>query len=298
MGFQTIGTPQALGDEGDVPGADPLASDFTSFNVDPDDDEFASAIYSGVQWSVLDVRVTPSEALLAQATIQVDVEVANTLETSTLGISDRMVSLVVDDGTVIDGARFVNTGPRVRLVAGEAQTMTVEFRTGHAKDPDPETLTLQIAESNRQPAEIPLAGQSSEAPELVFAGVDNTPQAIPDPDDASRWIIVEPRSATVGLDVGPYRAGDGERLALVKVTVQRAASADDAGFIDPGFWSLIADDEASAPVLVVRSGQPATNTDELVLLFAFPEDADELALEAGTGTDEPVQAAVVLPAVS
>ena len=116
-----------------------------------------------------------------------------------------------------------------------------------------------------------------------------------DPENPQRQIVVEPQAATIGINAGPYRAAVGEELAVVKVMVQRSTSPDASGYLDTAYWALLADGEAVAPLLVTRTSQPATNTDEVTLLFAFPTGADELALVAGVGNTDAATFLVVTP---
>ena len=292
--FQSIGTPQALGAEGQIL-ANVGASDFPLGGADPSAQPLPSVLYGGMMWSVAETRVTPTAQLLGRAIIEVDVVLTNTLATTRLRVSDRMVTLLSTAGDVIGNGLFEDAGTRITLDPGETRSVTLRFKTGIDRDPDPAALSLQIMESNRIAASIPLVGPQSDYEGSVFAAVDSTPTVLEDPEDPQRQIVVEPRAATIGINAGPYRAAVGEELAVVKVMVQRSTSPDTSGYLDTAYWALLADGEAVAPLLVTRTSQPATNADEVTLLFAFPTGADELALVAAVGNPDAATFVVVTP---
>lgn len=292
--FQTIGIPQALGD--DSPGlVDTAVSDFPLTGPDLSQEELPTILYGGLLWSVVEVRTTPTEEMLGRSVIDVDIELTNTLSTTELRVSDREVSLVTQDGQVLPDGRFVDAGTRLTVGPGESTSVTYRVLTGHSRNPDPRDLSLVIGESNRIPAAIPLEGDQPENVVPLFVAVDSTPALLEDPDDAQRQIVVEPLAATLGINAGPYRAALGERLALVKVQVQRSTDSETSRFLDTDFWSMTADDVLVAPIVVTRTSQPATNADEITLLFAFPEEVLALALEAGVGGNRSATFALVIP---
>ncbi|MCP4228200.1 MAG: hypothetical protein GY773_33035 [Actinomycetia bacterium] len=295
IAFQSVGVPRALGDEGDTT-ADSTASDYPLVGADPSEEALPSVLYAGVMWSLVDVRVTPTEELLGRALIEVDVTMTNTLAVTALRASDRLVTLKTDDGETVISGHFDDAGPRLTIEPGQTLAVTIVFSTGHDQDPDPASLTMEITEPNRVPASIPLAGAEPELQIPVFAAVDSTATALQDPDDASRQVVVEPQAATLDINGGPYRAALGEQLVLVKVLVQRSAASESSGYLDTSFWALQADGASLAPLVVSRTAQPASNADEVTLLFAFSVDAEGLALQAGLGGPEPASFALVAPA--
>lgn len=292
---QTIGAPQALGDAS-VDAPETSASDYLLVGADPSEHELPTVLYGGLLWSVVEVRVTPTEEFLGRSVIDVDLELTNSLAATRLRISERAVSMVTDDGLELPAGRFVDAGTRLTIDPGEAAAVTFRVTTGHSKNPDPEDLSLVISESNRVPASIPLAGDDPVHDPPVLLAVDDTSTPMEDPDDPDRQIVVTPIAGSLAINAGPYRAAVGERLALVKVEVQRAAASDASGFLDTGFWSMTADDEAVGPIAVTRTTQFDSNADEITLLFAFPADATAFALEAGVGSPESSSFPLVVPA--
>ena len=145
------------------------------------------------------------------------------------------------------------------------------------------------------PASIRLAGQQPATDYPVLAAVDTSPLTTTDPSDQNRQLVVEPVAASVDVNAGPYRAALDEELAVVKVEVQRTAADDDAAYLDSGYWELQVDGERVPAILVARSGETASNTDEVTLLFAFPADPGELAVVGAAGTAGEISFSVVLP---
>jgi hypothetical protein len=291
--FQSVGVPRALGDDGGPTEA--TASDYPLVAADPTEQAAPSALHAGVMWSLSDVRITPTDELLGRARIEVDVSLTNTLATASLRVSDRLVSLQRADGNDISNGVFQGAGTRVALEPGEVKDITIVFTTGYSQNPDPADLTLQIAEPSRVPASIPLAGPGAEGQGPIFMAVDARADTLPDPDNTDRQIVVEPQAATLDVNAGPYRAAVGEKLALVKVFVQRTTASESSGYLDTSFWALEADDAELAPLVVTRTAQPASNADEVTLLFAFAEGTDDLALQAGLGGSEIVSFSLVTP---
>ncbi|MGF1595437.1 MAG: hypothetical protein ACFCVK_00655 [Acidimicrobiales bacterium] len=291
--LQVVTATEAFGD-GDAGTITP-ASDFPLAGVELDEKvDGPSAVYAGQLWTVHDARATHAEGLLARASVEVDVTVTNTLAASAIRIPDSAVGLVDRDGAVVDGARFVGHGLRLSLEPGESIEVTIAFEVGFTQTPDLDELTLTIGEPNRIPATVPLDGSAPEIEAPVFAAVEADAKAITDPDDASRQIVVEPAGAAVDINAGPYRAVAGERLAVVKVSVQRAGSGPDAGYLDPAFWALETTSGTIPAILAAPSDEPS-NTDEVTLLFSFPE-SDELRLVAGADGSDATTFSLVLPA--
>jgi len=292
--FQTIGISEALGDEVTDP-ADAVAPDFSLTAPDPAEHPFPTVLYGGMLWSVLDVRVTPVEAFLGRAVIDVDLELTNSLSSTRLRVSERELKLIDDDDLVLPQGRFVDVDPRLTIDPGETFALTFRVQTGHDREPDPEDLTLVIGESDRIPELIQLEGDEPAHDAPIPLAVEATPAPMADPDDTTRQIVVELVGASIGINAGPYRAGIDERLAVVKVKIQRASPSETSGFLDVGFWSMSADDAEVAPILVTRTAQVDGNADEVTLLFAFPAYATSFELDAGAGSPSPRSFALVLP---
>ena len=176
--------------------------------------------------------------------------------------------------------------------------MTVRYEVGYTQRPDLRGLALQVAEPNRVPAVIALGSDEATYDYPVFGAVDTSAISLPDPDSATRRIVVEPAAAAVDINAGPYRAASGEELAVGKVSVQRAESNPEAGYLQTGYWALEADGEQVPAIFVARTSEPASNTDEVTLLFAFPEGSDELTVMAAAGSDDAAGFSIVLPTAS
>lgn len=292
--LQTVSVPQAFGDDGALGAVDP-ASDFPLSGADPLAEDDPSALYAGMLWSVTDARAVDGVGLLERATVEVDVTLRNTLDNAQLRVPDSMVTLVSTDGHVVTGGRFVDAGARLAVEPGESLAVTIDFEVGYTQQPQLGALSLQIAEPSRVPASIGLRSTQPEPLPPTFAAVDTGPLSLVDPDNAARRIVVEPTAASIGINAGPYRAAIGEQLAVVKVQVQRAEANETAGFLDIDYWALSAGDETLRAILVAGTPDPGSNTDEVTLLFAFPEGTEDLAVVADASGGAPQSFAVVLP---
>ncbi|MDH4076993.1 MAG: hypothetical protein OEW29_13740, partial [Acidimicrobiia bacterium] len=169
---------------------------------------------------------------------------------------------------------------RMAIAPGETARVSVGFDVGFTANPDPAALSLRIAEPSRTPALIPLAGQPDDAPAPILAAVDTEPAALADPDHDGRQIVVNPTGARIDVNAGPIRALDGQRVAVVKVNLQRASVKEDSTFLTPDFWSLQSSAGAVAPVLVAKGQETASNANEVTLVFAFPAEATDLNVVA------------------
>lgn len=290
--FQSVGTPQAFGSETTLPSS----SEFQLVGPDPSDESLPSVLNGGVLWSVVDVEVTPTDDFLGRAVINVNLELTNTLAETRLRASVRDVGLVTADGFELPAGRFVDAGPRVTIEPGAREEVTLRVLTGHDREPEPADLTLVISESNRIPASIPLDGTRPEQEAPILLAVEATPSSMPDPDDATRQVVVELRAGSIGVNAGPYRAAVGERLAVLKVNVQRADSSETSAILGPDFWSLSVDGEPFDPI-AVTSESSAADGEEVTLLFAFPDDASAFRLSAGLDGGPSSDFALVTPAV-
>ena len=287
-----LGVSQAAGDSRNFDGTAP--PDFALTTVTVDDATDPGALYGGALWTVNETRVKAGSGVLSRAVVEVDVTVVNTLTRTQLRIPDGMVTLADSSGRVATGVRFVDEGSLVSVEPGESVSLTLQFEVGFSQNPPAEELSLVISEQNRVPATIPLVGTGISDVTVAQAAIGTEPAELADPDQPARRVVVEPRSVVISINAGPYRAEVGERLAVVTVDVQRS-SPDGELLYDTSFWGLMADEVLYAPVVVAHSGQPSVNTDEITMLFSFPETASGLGLVAG-GTDvEGVQLPIVIP---
>jgi hypothetical protein len=289
--LQFVGVSEAAGDPRSIRDTPP---DFALTTVSVEDDSLPSALYGGALWTVTDTRVEAGTGLLSRAIVEIDVMVANTLDQTQLRLPDSMTSLSSTEGGMSTAVRFVDAGGLVAVEPGEQVGLTLEFEVGFSKDPPVESLSLVIGERNRLPAAIPLGGSGIADVAVVQAAIGSDPVKLTDPDDASRQVVVDPAAVVISINAGPYRAELGERLAVVTVDVQRTSS-DAEQLYNSSFWGLEADGALYAPVVVARSGQPSANTDEISLLFSFPETAGDLSLVVGRTDSESAQFPIVIP---
>ena len=116
--FQSVGVPGALGDDGESTGV-ATASDYPLVGADPSEEAMSSVLHAGVMWSLSAVRITPTDDLLGRAEIEVDVTLTNTLATTSLRVSDRLVSLKKVDGALERAVRLIDDGAVPEVVAVE-----------------------------------------------------------------------------------------------------------------------------------------------------------------------------------
>ena len=291
---QTIAAPEAFGDDPST--VVNSASDFPLEGTAPEDAPSASALYAGQFWTVNEARAEQVEGLLVRPKVEVDVTVTNTLTATDVRVPDSTVSLVSNSGDMGGEARFVDAGARLTIAPGESVDVTIIFEVAFTQAPSLDDLSLEIGEPNRIPAVIALAGTDSPDDYPIFAAIDSTPVSLTDPDAATRQIVVTASGATFDVNAGSYRAAVGEQLALIKIEVQRTVADPDAGFLENDFWSLETDDGSFDAVFVAQADDlTATNTDELTLLFAFPEGSQGFSLTAGASSTNGASIAVVLP---
>jgi hypothetical protein len=293
--IQIFGVDQAFGDDGE-PALAGIAVEYPLSGPDPADLDTPSALYAGLMWSVVETRVTPANGFMGRAAVEVDLEITNTLTLTPLRASENILSLVSADGNGVAETHFQDAGAHLSLEPGQTRSVTIAYKVGFTPNPDPATLSLRIGEPSRTPALIPLSGPQAPLPSTIFAAVATEARALADPDDSGRQIVVTPSAASIDINAGPYRARDGERLAVIKVDLQRTEVSEDSRFLTPDYWSLESSAGTVAPVLVARSPEaPATNADEVTLVFAFPADAQNLNVVAAPDA-EAVRFPLVLPA--
>jgi hypothetical protein len=291
---QTIGVSEAAGDL--TPGDS--ASDFELVGADPAAEPFPSALHGGLMWSVTATRATPAPELLMPAIVEVDLNITNTLSETQLRVPDSMLGLVALDREAETGGRFVGGGGRLAIEPGQTAEVTASFKVSFTDEPDPAALGLRVREPSRIPAIIPLDGEpppgNGDYP--VMAAIDTSPAVLVDPDDRSRQIVIEPQAVAIDINAGAYRAAEGQQLAIVQILIQRTSSNETSGFLDTGYWSIEADGEAVSPILATRTDQPASNADQIMLLFDFPADAvTDLKLVASANSDEAETFPIVVP---
>ena len=293
--LQFVSAETALGDGfGEAPAT--VASDFPIQGADPADEPLPSVRYRGLMWSLVGAEVEPAPGLLDATVVDVELEVRNTLSATTLRAADSLVWLAADGSEDGVPARFRDAGTRLTLEPGERQRVVATFSLGRDAGTDPDDLSIEIGEPGRRPARLSLSATAS--PDVDYPirlAVDDESIVVDDPDEPARQIVLTVDAAAVDVDAGGYRALVDEHLVTVRVDVQRAAELDDPGFVQSDFWLLDADGEITAPIIVLWGDQPSGNTDEIVLLFSLPAEADDLTLVADPDGPAPARFPLVQP---
>lgn len=270
--------------------------DFPLVGADPSAEELPSVLYGGIMWSLVEVRVVKADGLLEKADVEVDLRATNTLEATSVRASSDMVALVDTTGaTGLLPGRLAEVGLRLGLEPGQSIEVTAEFEVGFTASPNPDQLAIQIGEPNRIPVVLPLTGQPEPSQYPVLMAVESVPATVADPDVTSRSIVIEPQAASLDINAATYRAAEGQRLAVVKVNVQRAEESDRPGYLAEEFWALkTGQGESVAPILVTRTDRPQVNTDEVTILFVFSGPASKLSLVADATGDQ-AEFSIVVP---
>ena len=281
VGLFTIGIESAAGNPYEV-----VLVERAEVETAPDAPLRPTVMYSGMEWSLSDVRVVPrSDEFGSRPLLVMEALTRNTTDRP-LRVRESDLRIVDFDGIVHSVDRF-DTGRSVssfQVEPGEVAATTVVFKLQLTEDPVLEELVFQISEPGRVPALLPLVGSAIDSGFPVEGTISSEAAAIDDPDDADRQLVLRPGSAHVDLDFGPYRAAPDEQLTIIEVFVQRAAATPESGFFQPEFWTLEVDGREIQPSRVEQSQQVAANEDEVTLLFILhPDDnTDQMILTAGT----------------
>ncbi len=261
-------------------------------------EQYPSVVYGGMVWSLTEARLIPrTEDAFSRPFVVTELLATNITQGTELRVRKGDLAIVLADGSLHPAQRLERTASSIRFAVrpGRTTAVTAVFELQTNRDPNPAALQLQIAEPGRIPALLPLVGRPDEPMYPLDADIEGEPATITDPDDPSRRMIIDPDAASIDIDAGPYRAAIGERLSVIEVSVQRAASNDDAAYLDEEFWRLDVGAERLIPIRVVKVGQPAANTDEVKLLFVFVAGPTEMSLTAAANTDSPVAYSITAP---
>lgn len=261
-------------------------------------EQYPSVVYSGMVWSLTEARLVPrTEDAFSRPLVVTELLATNITEGTELRVRKGDIAVVLRDGSLHPAQRLERTASSIRFAVspGRTKAVTAVFELQTNRDPNPADLQLQIAEPGRIPALLPLVGRPDEPMYPLDADIEGEPTTIADPDDPSRRLIIDPNSASIDIESGPYRAAIGERLSVIEVSVQRAAVNEDAAYLSPEFWRLDVGVERLTPIRVVKTGQPVANTDEVKLLFVFVAGPTEMTLTAAANTDSPVAYSIAAP---
>lgn len=295
--LQSAGIDGAFGDSGH-PSEATMATEYPLTPPDPAAEPAPSALYAGVMWSVLGTDVTPGEGFLHPATVTVHLRLQNTLTLTAVRVADSLLTLTSTAGPLVTDALFTDAGRRVTLEPGQGREVSAAFTVTSMANPDPATLSLQIAEPSHVPAWIPLTTRPPAAPTAIRIDIDRSPVALPDPDRAGRQIVATPAGASLGIDAGPLRALATDHLFVIKVNLQRASINADSTFLTPAYWALQSSAGTSQAMLVAPGSKVGSNANELTLVFDVPVDAQQLQLVAAAGRPEATAIALSIPAES
>ncbi|MEM7276069.1 MAG: hypothetical protein AAF547_23545 [Actinomycetota bacterium] len=268
-----------------------------------------TATYAGIRWTIDEVRLIPAvETVNGRPIIVVEATVATTPAIGAgagLRIRDRDVVLVWPDGRREAADRFeqVDDATSFTVDDGAAAPLTIVFKPPVTTDPDLDTLTIEIGESGRIPAVLPL-GDAPSVPETPVAGRFEQARArfeVAGPGSAD--LVVSPRSVALGLDAGPYRAAVGERVVAVEVDVTVPPAAVAVPHHEGEFWGLATEGELAAPVRVIRQpaevapdpGADGATIEPLTLLFLIDAERDTATLVVGADTSAPVEFDIGFP---
>lgn len=294
VGLLTIGVESAAGDQFDVVGV--AAADTLSPIASPSE-QYPSVLYGGMVWSITEARLVPRTTDAFSRPLVVTELLATNITDTELRVRKGDLSIRLADGSLHPAKRLERTASSTRFSVdpGKTKAITVVFELVTNRDPNPQELELQVAEPGRIPALLPLVGQPAEPQYPLVADIQGEPAAITDPDNPSRQLIIDPSTASIDVDAGPYRAAIGERLSVIEVSVQRAAANDGAAYLNPEFWRLDVGTERLTPIRVIMVDHPEANTDDVRLLFVFVAGPTEMTLTAAANTDSPAAYSITAP---
>lgn len=298
VGFLTVGVESAAGSDVPIPPAEPERR----FEVGPPSpaDRYPSVSHGGLVWSLTGARVIPRnpDDRLSSPVIAVDVIVANTTPAATLRVREADVRLRWTDGRVDGLTRFdhASSSTGFALQPGETASVTAVFKPTIHVDPTVEELAIELGERGRIPSLLPLSGEVPDTGFPIEALISAEPGILPEPDQPDRQLVISPRTAVIDLESGPFRAAVGDRVGVVVVSVQRAAVTAESAHLQADFWSLLADGEPTSPVRVSRTASPASNEDEVTLVFVLDDEVERLTLLAGAESADPLRYPITVPA--
>ena len=264
-----------------------------------------TAVYGGVRWTVDEARLlSVDETVNGQPIVVVEATVADTIDADGLRVRSGDVALVWPDGRREPADRFeqVDSAGFFTLDAGAQRPLTIVFKPAVNVDPDFDELVLEVGEAGRVPVRLPLNGEPVVA-EIPVVGRFEGGRARFGVDGGDRELVLSPRSISLGLDAGPYRAAVGERVISVVVDVAGAGLGGSGQHLQPAFWQMVADTETYTPVRVQApvsdTGPPLTAGEtrgqSMTLLFVVDADRNAATLVVGADTPTAVEFDVTFP---
>ena len=235
--------------------------------------------YGGLELGVVSARPVP-ETADGRPIIVADIAFRNATG-PTVRISQRMVSLVAEDGRRIRLNRFEYTDDEQRLLvpSGEIERATLVFKLGPLDFPDLSDFHVEVAELGRHPVALPLDGRAPDPGQLpdveVFAA---------DREANQDGLRTDVKAVQADRNFGPYRVTADQALLIISATLSGNTAGDTdpdtPNPLDPRYWSLeIGDDTLTASRLSV-TGRSEGQSD-VTIVFTTPEQVDEAALLAG-----------------
>lgn len=257
--------------------------------------DWPSVRYAGTSWSITGARLIPrAEQETGRPIVVVEVVVRNvTGDTATRSrIAD--ISLVWPNGDrePADRFEFADDPDVLTLAPGAVEVVTLVFKPSVEQDPELGSLVVEVGETGRVPARIPLIGP---VPDPVYPAVGTIDGPDDDPSIRIDRVIVD-------VDAGPYRAALGRRLVIIDVEVaadvglnllERIADRDEGGH-----WAIEVDGESSGPERIevdpVDPDDPETSR-SVTIIFVVDDGATEAVLVSGADRREPIRFELDLP---
>ncbi len=249
-------------------------------------DEYPSVLYGGMMWSLVEGRVVPrADDPFSRPIVVAEMLAANTTDHQ-LRVRESDVSIVLPDGSRHQATRFEQTSATSRFAVepGQIQQVTVVFKLQSYVDPNPADLTVEFSEPSRIPASMPLIGGEPGLIGSTEFSIDDAVTVIPDTINAPSNLVIEPTAASVQIELGAFRAPNGQRVAAVDFDIRRVSASAAALYLDGEFWEMTTNGQTLAPARVARTGS-AAGSDSVQVVFLVDETVTDMVLKVGANTE-------------
>jgi len=249
-------------------------------------EQYPSAMYGGMMWSLVDGRVVRRTDDPFSRPIVVAEMLASNTTNHQLRVRESDISIVLPDGSRHTATRFEQTSATSRFAveAGEVQPVTVVFKLQTYQDPNPANLTVEWSEPSRTPATLPLVGG---LPGVVGGSeftIDDAVTVIPDAVNAPSNLVIEPTGAAVKTELGAFRAPTGQRVAAIDLSIRRVSATAASQYLEDDFWELSVDGQTVRPTRVDRTSSTPTS-DSIQVVFLVDETVEAMTLKVGANTE-------------
>ncbi len=257
--------------------------------------------YAGTSWLVTSSRLIPrAEQETGRPIVVAEVLVRNISGRVTTRTRAADVTLLWPDGyrEPADRFEFTDNARLLVLEPGAAEVVTLVFKPSIGQDPDLSDLVIEVGESGRVPAVIPLVGSAPE-PNYPLIGSIGPPAGSADRPSGALPVTFD--RVVVDVDAGPYRAATGQHLVVVDVTVdvEGAAELDLWDRVtdrsDSGYWSLDVDGQSIEPDRIETDPAQRRSPRSATLIFVVDDSVTEAVLVANADGDEPIRFDLGLP---